>query len=96
MVKHWLISAIVTERLLMQTNRTPIGVAHVIFYTITSYYGKQVTVFAAAIAVGDSVLVSNIKSLCEWEIHLRYNNMIIYVNHQGLCKTDLYSIIIVL
>ena len=62
MVKQCLISAILIERLLMQMNRTPIGVAHVILYTITSYYGKQVTVFATTIAAGDSILASNISS----------------------------------
>ena len=52
-------SAIAVEHLLTCMNRAHIGVVHhvtaLIFYNITSCYGKHVAVFAVAVASGDII-----------------------------------------
>ena len=57
--KSCVMSAIAVERLLKWTNCTRIGVEHhvaaLIFYNITRCYGKQVAVFAVAVATGDII-----------------------------------------
>ena len=48
-----------------------------IFSNITCCYGKQMTVFAVAIAAGDSVnYQSFVYGSFVWEMHVRYNNKI--------------------
>ena len=71
-------SAIVVERLLTWTNRTPIGVAHhmttLIFYNISRCYGKHVAVFAVAVATGDIIKYQSfVYGSFVWGIHVRYN-----------------------
>ena len=77
--KSWVMSAIAVERLLTWTNRTCIGVAHhvaaLIFYNITRCYGKQVAVFAVAVATGDIIKYQSfVYGSFVWGIHMRYNN----------------------
>ena len=58
-----------------------IGVAHhltaLIFYNITHCYGKQVAVFAVAVAAGDIMKYQSfVYGSFVWGIHVRYNNNI--------------------
>ena len=74
-------SAIAVERLLTRTNRTRICVAHhvtaLIFYNITRCYGKQVAVFAVAVATGDIIKYQSfVYGSFVWGIHVRYNKRI--------------------
>ena len=76
-------TAIAVERLLTWMNRTRIGVAHhvtaLIFYNITRCYGKQVAVFAVAVATGDIIKYQSfVYGSFVWGIHVRYNNLICY------------------
>ena len=86
--KSCLMSAIAAERLLTWTNRRRILVAHhvtrhterLIISTITRCYGKWVTLFATAIAVGDSLKYhSFVYGSFVWGIHVRYNNVNCFV-----------------
>ena len=52
-----------------------------IFYNITRFYGKRVTVFAVAIAAGDIIKYhSFVYGSFVWEINVRYNNYKCYVS----------------
>ena len=77
-VKSCVMSAIAVERLLTWTNRTRIGVAHLVtalIYNITRCHGKHVAVFAVAVATGDIIKYQSfVYGSFVWEIHVRYNN----------------------
>ena len=78
MAKSCLMSAIAVERLLHlnepNADRRCAYGEQLIFSTITRCYGKRVTVFAVAIAAGDSVKDQSFVYGCfVWEIHVRYN-----------------------
>ena len=71
MTKRCIMSAIVTECLC-----TRIGVAHNDMNTMIHCYRKRVTVYVAAIAVGDSInYQSFVYGSFKWTIHVKYNNM---------------------
>ena len=84
-------SAIAVERLLTWTNRTRIGVAHhvaaLIFYNINRCYGKQVAVFAVAVATGDIIKYQSfVYGSFVWGIHVRYNKIKYHQFHFLLYK----------